>query len=792
MRYGRSLERILIFVLIAGALSPGVGRGAAVLDPFLESFRVGALTGDGDVACVEGWPAGLLEPCRLDSAWAAAAAAYFAGSELPRDHRLLAWRIMRPALGDAATARAWFRERRARALALLAAGGGPAPAADGEAAGDGEGGGPGRDAGEGPAFLRSELLALTASNQWEAGDAAAAAATVEALLAGAGEAGLGAEEVLVWALRRQRLRQLAGTPDTTAAPWPELWDLGPYDVQGAWALWVAGRRQAGRPVLPPAQDPERLTDLLLRLRRDLPGPAALRAAGLAEPAADLLGAAALRGEELERLLDRHPEPPADPVLQDLWVGARRRLSGYDPAVTEELAALEPLAVGTRVDLWRRGAEARLIRREWERGLHDLGRALDLVAEAGDAWQDRLAEQLLQATALAAARGRAREGRRLLALAERLDEPRRRRLRLDLAEHGLPHAAAGVADAAAGTGEREAEERARRLVRGGGAAAVAAADAALTEAAVRRRREELWPLWLAWGRALLAEAPSALAAEPGWRRYGEQLDAAAAAASPPARFALACAAAGRALRGQAVRDAVGDWLLERDLAALGRGRVLPTPSPLAGLGGRVGRGARARLLRHALLGVALAAGDARGQVGLTYRLPAGSLTPAERLRFLYPLPAPGSLLTALAGCGVEAPLILAVARNESLFEPAVRSRAGALGWLQIMPFHYPEAGCPDGRPLWRQPEVSLRTGAALLAAEAARFGGDPYRTVAAYNAGAGAVARWDRQLGGAAGRNLFLAWIGYPETRRYTEKVLIDRLIYGWMLAASPGGASPGP
>jgi soluble lytic murein transglycosylase len=163
------------------------------------------------------------------------------------------------------------------------------------------------------------------------------------------------------------------------------------------------------------------------------------------------------------------------------------------------------------------------------------------------------------------------------------------------------------------------------------------------------------------------------------------------------------------------------------------------------------------------------------------LPQGPLHLDDRLRFLYPVPAEGELLEALSSCGLETPLILAIARNESLFDPAARSRAGALGWLQIMPFHWPDQGYRAGSILWSDPVASLDLGVRLLRECAGRFAGDPYRSVAAYNAGSGAVARWESQLGEPQPQPVFLAWIGYPETQRYVEKVLRDREIYDWII-----------
>ena len=88
--------------------------------------------------------------------------------------------------------------------------------------------------------------------------------------------------------------------------------------------------------------------------------------------------------------------------------------------------------------------------------------------------------------------------------------------------------------------------------------------------------------------------------------------------------------------------------------------------------------------------------------------------------------------------------------------------------------------------WRHPGVSISRGDGLLVENGKRYGDDPYRGVAAYNAGPGAASRWDKQLGGGADRDIYLAWIGYPETRHYVDKVLIDREIYDWLIRGSAG------
>jgi soluble lytic murein transglycosylase len=105
-------------------------------------------------------------------------------------------------------------------------------------------------------------------------------------------------------------------------------------------------------------------------------------------------------------------------------------------------------------------------------------------------------------------------------------------------------------------------------------------------------------------------------------------------------------------------------------------------------------------------------------------------------------------------------------------------------MQIMPFHFPRRGAVMGADNWACPAVSIAQGDRLLVENSRRYGGDPYLTLAAYNAGPRAAARWIEQLGGSPASDVFLAWIGYPETRRYVEKVLIDREIYDSIISGT--------
>lgn len=104
-------------------------------------------------------------------------------------------------------------------------------------------------------------------------------------------------------------------------------------------------------------------------------------------------------------------------------------------------------------------------------------------------------------------------------------------------------------------------------------------------------------------------------------------------------------------------------------------------------------------------------------------------------------------------GIDPALLRALVRQESGFDPAARSSAGATGLTQLMPGTAAELGVDP-----TDPEQALAGGARYLRMQLDRFGGDERLALAAYNAGPGAVAR-------------FGAVPPYPETQAYVEKVL---------------------
>jgi len=105
-------------------------------------------------------------------------------------------------------------------------------------------------------------------------------------------------------------------------------------------------------------------------------------------------------------------------------------------------------------------------------------------------------------------------------------------------------------------------------------------------------------------------------------------------------------------------------------------------------------------------------------------------------------------------GIEAPLIKAVIKAESDFDPNAISHKGARGLMQIMPMNYRLLNVEN--PF--DPNQSIEGGARYLRDMLDRYKGSVNLSLAAYNAGPGAVDRH----GGVP---------PYPETTEYIERVM---------------------
>lgn len=121
------------------------------------------------------------------------------------------------------------------------------------------------------------------------------------------------------------------------------------------------------------------------------------------------------------------------------------------------------------------------------------------------------------------------------------------------------------------------------------------------------------------------------------------------------------------------------------------------------------------------------------------------------------------------------LVAALIHVESAFNPRAVSRKGARGLMQLLPATARRFGVNRKRDLFN-PTKNLEAGVKYLKWLTERFGGDIQKSLAAYNAGEGAVDRF----GGIP---------PYPETQQYVERIFG---LLGITVPEPPPAATPTP
>ena len=183
------------------------------------------------------------------------------------------------------------------------------------------------------------------------------------------------------------------------------------------------------------------------------------------------------------------------------------------------------------------------------------------------------------------------------------------------------------------------------------------------------------------------------------------------------------------------------------------------------------------------GVAEAAGcvDALEARGL-YR--AGRRTPDNELRLTRPPAYPRAVLDAADSEHVDPYLLWSLMLQESAFDASARSRAGAIGLLQLMPATASRlAGHGVTADSLVDPERNVRLAARYVAGLLREFR-EPRAVMAAYNAGEDAVRHWVAAR--PAVDDLWVELIPYKETREYVKSVYTTWRQYAAVYGANPG------
>lgn len=140
-------------------------------------------------------------------------------------------------------------------------------------------------------------------------------------------------------------------------------------------------------------------------------------------------------------------------------------------------------------------------------------------------------------------------------------------------------------------------------------------------------------------------------------------------------------------------------------------------------------------------------------------------------------------------GIDPAWAMAVARQESAFLHDVRSSAGALGIMQIMPATGRSIASAVGIRILSDrdildPENNARMGTYYLRRNLDNFGGHSLLSTAAYNAGAHRVRSWLPDSG-AMDPDIWAELIPFRETRDYVQRVFAYRIIYAVRLGMPP-------
>jgi soluble lytic murein transglycosylase len=159
---------------------------------------------------------------------------------------------------------------------------------------------------------------------------------------------------------------------------------------------------------------------------------------------------------------------------------------------------------------------------------------------------------------------------------------------------------------------------------------------------------------------------------------------------------------------------------------------------------------------------------------------GAPADARTYRLIYPVAHGDALLAEAAEHRLDVSLMAALIRQESNFNPAATSPAGARGLAQVMPELGERLARDLSYPLWDpvllyQPDVSIQLGAVHLGELFTRYDQRAH-ILAAYNAGASRVERWSKRIG-VEDPEVFAERISFVETRDYVRIIQRNEDIY---------------
>jgi soluble lytic murein transglycosylase-like protein len=160
---------------------------------------------------------------------------------------------------------------------------------------------------------------------------------------------------------------------------------------------------------------------------------------------------------------------------------------------------------------------------------------------------------------------------------------------------------------------------------------------------------------------------------------------------------------------------------------------------------------------------------------------GANIPRRFWEILFPLPYWDAIQAEAQKRGLDPYLVASIIRQESAFEPATVSNAGAVGLMQIMPEEAARIASAGGlgevtREALFNPSTNVAVGAAEYSQKLLAMNGNHTLAVAAYNAGEEPVQGWMTRTP-LDDIDLFIESIPFAETRLYVKTVNRNRNEY---------------
>ncbi len=160
---------------------------------------------------------------------------------------------------------------------------------------------------------------------------------------------------------------------------------------------------------------------------------------------------------------------------------------------------------------------------------------------------------------------------------------------------------------------------------------------------------------------------------------------------------------------------------------------------------------------------------------------------DQLEERFPLAYNDLFARYISGKDIPQSYAMAIARQESAWNPKVRSPVGASGLMQIMPgtathtvsmFSIPGYSGPSQL---LDPETNINIGTSYLQYVYQQFGNNRIYASAAYNAGPGRVRTWQGNSAGRIDAVAFVESIPFSETRGYVKNVLSYDAYYRYFM-----------